>query len=131
MRENPLSQKEPPPAYLRLRDTQRLKQLGMLHGQFNDLLDLLDLLIQAADHFIRRIGHLLDHHERDQRVDFVGQDLMQLIRVVAQRDTNRRGQGRDVDISADVHDVFAFGMDLVKKGRGSKEKGQSSEAARR
>ena len=47
-----------------------IKPLGEL------LAKLLDLLVQAADHFICRIGDLFHHHQGDQRVDFVWEDFV-------------------------------------------------------
>lgn len=48
-----------------LGDPERVEQLGMLDGKLNHFLDLLDLLVQSSDHFIRRIGDLFNHHESD------------------------------------------------------------------
>ena len=53
---------------LGLGDTQGLKQLGVLHWQLNNLLDLLNLLVQTSDHLVGGVRHLLDHHQRHKRV---------------------------------------------------------------
>ena len=66
---------------LGLGDAERLEKLWVLNWELNHLLDLLDLLVETADHLVRRVGHLLNHHERDERVNLVGQDLVQLVRV--------------------------------------------------
>lgn len=50
-------------SHLWLCNTQSLKQLWMLDGQLDHFLDLLDLLVQAANHFIGGVWHLLHHHE--------------------------------------------------------------------
>jgi hypothetical protein len=39
------------------------------------LLNLLYLLIEAADHVVRRVGHFFDQHEAHQRVNLVRKDL--------------------------------------------------------
>ncbi len=54
---------------LGLGDTQRFEQLGVLEAELDHLLDLLDLLVQAADHVVCAVGHLLDHHEGDEWID--------------------------------------------------------------
>jgi len=71
--------------HLGLFDAQRLEELGVLDGQLDHFLDLLDLLVQAADHLVGGVGHLLHHHQGHQRVHLVGQDLVQRVAVVAQR----------------------------------------------
>lgn len=55
--------------HLRLIDTQLFEQLRMFDGQFDDLLDLFDLLVQPAHHVVRRVWHFLDHHHAYQGVD--------------------------------------------------------------
>lgn len=49
----------------RLGDAQALEDFRVLDWQLDDFLDFLHLLIQAANHVVGRIGHLLDLHERD------------------------------------------------------------------
>lgn len=56
----------------------------MLDWQLNHFLDLLDLLVQATNHLIGGVRHFLHHHEGDQRVHLVGQDLMKGVAVIAQ-----------------------------------------------
>ena len=67
-------------------DTERLEEFGVLHGQLDDLLDLLDLFVQTTDHLVRRVWHLLDHHEGNKGVDLVGEDLVYCVRVGAESD---------------------------------------------
>ena len=55
--------------YLGLSNAETLEQLGMLDGQLNHLLDLLDLLVETADHVIGGVGYLFDAHQADERVD--------------------------------------------------------------
>lgn len=56
----------------------------MLDGQLDHFLDLLDLLVQAANHLVGGVWHLLHHHEGHQRVHLVGQDLVQGVAVIPQ-----------------------------------------------
>lgn len=77
--------------HLGLCNTQSLKQLWMLDGQLDHFLDLLDLLVQAANHFIGGVWHLLHHHKRHQGVHLVGQDLVQSVAVIPQRHAAVRG----------------------------------------
>ena len=50
---------------LGLGDAQGVEELWMFDRKFDDLLDLLNLLGQTADHLVGRVRHFLDHHERD------------------------------------------------------------------
>lgn len=59
----------------------------MFDRQLNHFLDLFDLLIQATNHFIGGVRHLLHHHEGYQRVHLVGKDLMEGVAVVTQSHT--------------------------------------------
>ena len=59
-----------------LGDTERLEELGVLDGKFDDLLDFLNLLVETADHLVCAVWDFLNHHEGDERVDFVGEDLV-------------------------------------------------------
>lgn len=77
--------------HLRLCDAQSLKQLWMLDGQLNHFFDLLDLLVQAANHLIGGVWHLLHHHEGHQGVHLVGQDLVQGVAVISQSHAAVRG----------------------------------------
>lgn len=49
----------------RLRDTGGLVELGMLDGQFNDILDFLNLLLESSNHIVGRIWYLLNLHQGD------------------------------------------------------------------
>lgn len=62
-----------------LSDTQGLKNLRMFDGQFDNLLDLFDLLIESSDHVVGRIWDFFNFHEGDQRVNFGGEHLMENI----------------------------------------------------
>lgn len=64
---------------LGLGDAEGVEELGVPDGELDDLLDLLDLLVEAADHLVRRVGHLFDHHERDERVLLGRQDRVELV----------------------------------------------------
>ncbi len=66
---------------LGLRNTERLEQLGVFESELDDLLDFLDLLVQATNHVVGAVGYLLDHHEGDERVDGGWEHLLELIRV--------------------------------------------------
>ena len=57
--------------HLRLCDAKRVEEFGVFDRQLDDLLDLFDLLVQAADVLIRWVGHFLDHHKADERIDLL------------------------------------------------------------
>ena len=57
---------------------------GRGHGDAH-LFDLLNLLIETADHLVGAVGHLLYHHQRHERVHLVREQLVQRIAVVPQR----------------------------------------------
>ena len=97
---------------LRLGDAEGIEQLRVLDGQLDDLFNLLDLSIETSNIFVRRVGHLLDHHEADERVDLVGQNLVQGVAVASQGDTAVRSDVRDVDVLVYVHDKFSLWVDL-------------------
>ena len=88
---------------LGLRDTERLEQLGVLQTQLDDLLDFLDLLVETTNHVVCAVGHLLDHHERDKRVDRGWQELLKLVRVAEERDALAGCEFADVDVVGDVN----------------------------
>lgn len=56
-------------AYLRLSNTERFEQLWMFNGQFNNFLNLFNLLLESTDHFVCRVWHLFYHHETHKWVD--------------------------------------------------------------
>lgn len=64
---------------LGLSDTKGVKELGVLDGEFNHLLDFFDLLVQTADHFVSRVRDLFDHHEGDEGVLLCGEDRVELV----------------------------------------------------
>ena len=93
---------------LRLCNSECFEQLGVLNGKLNDLLDLLDLLVETSHHLVCRVGNLLDHHERHERVDFVRQDLVKQVAVVLERHARVRCHLRHVDVLVHVDDEFTF-----------------------
>lgn len=97
---------------LGLRDTQGIKDLGMLDRQLDDLLDLLDLLVESSNHIIGRIRHLLHLHETDQRVNFGGEDLVQDVGVTLESDTGVRHTVFDLYRLVQAHHVLALGVYL-------------------
>lgn len=99
---------------LGLGNTETLKELRVLDGQLDDLLDLLDLLVETTDHLVRRVGHLLHHHERDERIDLVRQDRVEEVRVGAQGDAEVGSEGGNGDVGREVDNVLALRLDLDK-----------------
>mmetsp|Transcript_13197 Transcript_13197/g.33484 ORF Transcript_13197/g.33484 Transcript_13197/m.33484 type:complete len:417 (-) Transcript_13197:74-1324(-) len=97
---------------LGLGDAEAFEELGVLDGELDDLLDLLDLLVEAADHFVGGVRDLFDAHEGDEGVDLGGEDAVEGVGVVAEGHAGRGGDGVDVDGFVDVDDVFALGVDL-------------------
>ena len=63
----------------------------------------------------KKITNLLNHHERHEGVHFVGEDFVQGVAVVLQRDTTVRGHVVDVNILVNVNDKLAFWMYLSEK----------------
>ena len=51
---------------------QRLEYFGVLDGKFNNLLDLLNLLIESSYHVVGGVWHLLYLHEGNKRIDLGG-----------------------------------------------------------
>ena len=51
----------------------------MLKTQLNNFFDFLNLLIQTTDHVVCAVGDLLDHHQRDQRVNRGREHLFELV----------------------------------------------------
>lgn len=96
----------------RLGNTQSLEELRMLHRQLNNLLDLLDLLVQTTDHFVSAVWHFLDHHQADQWVDFVGQDLVEEIAIVLKGNSCVWCHLGHVDVLVNINDELAFWMDF-------------------
>ena len=96
---------------LRLGDTERLEKLWVLDGELDDLLDLLNLFVETANHLVRAVWNFLDHHKGHERVDLVGQDLVYRVRVGAEGDTKGRSELVNVDIGVSVNDYPA-----VRKG---------------
>lgn len=54
---------------LGLSNAQRLKDLRMFDGEFDDFFNFFDLLVQASNHVIGGIWHFFDLHERNERID--------------------------------------------------------------
>jgi len=84
----------------------------MLDRQLDHLLDLLDLLVAAANHVVGGVGYLLDLHERHERVHLGWQHQVQCVRVVAQCDAVIDVELADVDRLVDIDDVLALRVDL-------------------
>jgi len=86
----------------------------MLDGQLDDLLDFFDLLVEAAHHLVGGVGHLFHHHQTDQGVDLVGQDLVEEVAVVFEGDPS---VGRDfghVNVLVNIDDELSFWVDFDK-----------------
>ena len=67
----------------------------MFDGQFDDFFDLFDLFVETADHLVCRVGNFLNHHQRDEGVDFVGQYFVEGVRVVTEGNSEwMRGRKR-------------------------------------
>eukprot|EP00050_Salpingoeca_kvevrii_P006166 m.287788 g.287788 ORF g.287788 m.287788 type:complete len:445 (-) comp11847_c0_seq1:145-1479(-) len=97
---------------LGLGDTKGLEELRVLDGELDDLLDLLDLLVETANHLVRAVGDLFDHHERDQRVNLARQDFVQRVAIVAQCHSEVGRELCDIDAGVEVDNVLAVGVDL-------------------
>ena len=54
---------------LGLCDAQGVKEFRVFDRQLDDLLDLLNLFGQAADHLVGRVRNFLDHHERHLKME--------------------------------------------------------------
>jgi hypothetical protein len=76
----------------------------MLQTQLDDFLDFLDLLVQATNHVVCAVGHLLDHHEGDEGIDGRGKQLLELVRVAEQGDALAGGEFADIDAVGDIDD---------------------------
>jgi hypothetical protein len=95
---------------LGLRDPQALKQLWMLDGELNDLLDLLNLLIQPSNHVVSRIRHLLHLHKTNEGVHFAGEDQVQLqeqqtVSVNSKKGVGNKEQGIRTRSLLEVYDM--------------------------
>ena len=84
----------------------------MLNRQLDDFFDFLDLLIETADHVVRRIWYFLYHHERYERIDFTRQDFIQLIRVTSQGNAQPCLQRGLINGRINVGNVLAFAVNL-------------------
>lgn len=97
---------------LGLSDTERLKQLGVLNRELNDLLDFTNLLVETTDHVVGRVGNLFDLHQTDEGVDFVGEDFVQGIAIVAECHASSGNNLSDIDSLVEVYDILALRMNL-------------------
>mmetsp|Transcript_17530 Transcript_17530/g.52738 ORF Transcript_17530/g.52738 Transcript_17530/m.52738 type:complete len:264 (+) Transcript_17530:600-1391(+) len=93
---------------LRLRDAQGFEDLGMLDGQLDDLLDLLDLLVHASHHLVSAVGRLLHAHQLHERVYLAREDLVQHVGLAAQGDAGVRLAVVDGDVLVNVDHVLAL-----------------------
>lgn len=89
---------------LGLSDSEGVEEFWVFDGQFDDLLDLLDLLVESSDHLVGGVRYLLDHHERDERIDLVGEDLVEFVRVGTESDAEVGSEEVDVDVWVKVDD---------------------------
>lgn len=89
---------------LGLGDTQSLEELGVLDGQLDDLLDFFNLFVEPTDHLVGAVGDLLDHHEGDEWINFVGKDFVDGVGVGAEGDTEGHLELRDIDFWVNVDD---------------------------
>lgn len=89
---------------LRLGNSERFKQLRVLDWEFDDLLNFLDLLVEASDHVVCTVRHLLDHHQRNERIHFVWQDFMDLVRIRPKGDAQSWSDGGNIDVGVKVDD---------------------------
>merc|ERR1719220_3384143 len=96
----------------RLSDSKRVKQLGMFHWQLNHLFNLLDLLVEAANHLVGGVRHLLHHHEAHQGVHLVWQNLVQGVAVIPQCHPAVGGDVIDVNVLVDIDDKLALRVNL-------------------
>ena len=108
----------------------------MLETEFDNLLDLLNLLVQTTNHVVCAVGYLLNHHEGNKRVDRGREEGGKLVGVAEEGDTLARCEFRDVDVVGNVDDcsplvsmyficsvcdltIFAFGVNLHQHLLGS------------
>jgi len=102
---------------LGLGDAQALKELRVFDGKLYDFFDFFDLLGEAAHHLVGGVGHLLDPHEGNERVDLVGQNLVEGVAVIAQSHAGVGRELRDVDFLVKINHVLAFRMHLRFGGK--------------
>ena len=88
----------------RLGDTERFEEFGVFDGKLDDFFDFLDLLVESTYHLVRAVGNFLDHHEGDERVDFVGEDLVNCVGVTAKGYAEGGLEVSDVNFRVEVDD---------------------------
>ena len=89
---------------LRLRNAQTLEEFRVFEAEFDHFFDLLDLLVEAADHVVRGVGHFLDHHEGDEGVDGGGEEGGEFVGVGEEGDSFAGGEFGDVYAFCHVDD---------------------------
>ena len=83
-------------------------------GQFNDFLDLFHLLIKPTNHVIGRIGHFFYFHERNQRINFRGQNFMENVVIRTNSNSKVSLDVSDFDILVKINNVFSLMTELSK-----------------
>ncbi|GMT09450.1 hypothetical protein PFISCL1PPCAC_747, partial [Pristionchus fissidentatus] len=87
-------------------DSHFLVVLGMSEGQFDCLLDLLNLLVESSHISVRLLGSLLQLHHRHHGISVVRQHSYDGVRLVVEKDGAAWFQSFLVDEGEDVHVVF-------------------------
>ena len=77
-----------------------------------NLFNFFDLLVEAADHLVGGVRHLLHHHQAHKGVHLVWQDLVQGVAVIPQRHPAVGSDVIDVNILVDVDDKLSLGVNL-------------------
>lgn len=85
------------------------------------LFDFLDLLVQTTDHFIGGIWNFLNTHQAHERVDLVGQNFVQHIRVMLQSHASGSGALSRLDVFSEINNIFALRLNLHHMSEGQKE----------
>mmetsp|Transcript_28705 Transcript_28705/g.56057 ORF Transcript_28705/g.56057 Transcript_28705/m.56057 type:complete len:250 (-) Transcript_28705:165-914(-) len=97
---------------LGLGDAERFEDFGVLDGELDNLLDLLDLLLESTNRLVRRVGNLLHAHQGHQRVDLAGKDLVKDIAVVTEGDAEVGLDLGDINRLVQVNHILALRIHL-------------------